>query len=114
MTPCNAGALAASGVPVFPCLGTKVPACPQGFKDASTDLARVDELWRLYPGPLIGTPTSIRFDVLDIDAKHPEARDWWAEHRSRLPATRTHRTRAGGLHLLFLPDPDRRCSASKI
>jgi len=112
MTPAAAHALAAEGVPVFPCLETKVPACPHGFKSASTDPDQIDHLWLLYPGTLIGTPTGVAFDVLDVDAKHPEARDWWAE--SRLPATRMHRTRSGGLHLLFRPDPDRRCSAGKI
>lgn len=110
----RARALAAKNVPVFPCLETKAPACPSGFKSAATDPDRIVELWRLYPGPLIGTPTGVAFDVLDIDAKHAAARDWWAEMRRWLPETRTHRTRSGGLHLLFRPDPDRRCSAGKI
>jgi hypothetical protein len=106
--------LAATGIPVFPCLNTKAPACPNGFKAASNDRQAIGELWRQYPGPLIGTPTGVMFDVLDIDAKHIEAREWWAADRSRLPETRTHRTRSGGLHLLFKPDPQRRCSAGKI
>jgi hypothetical protein len=110
----RARSLATKGVPVFPCLETKAPACPQGFKSASTDTDQVYELWRLYPGTLIGTPTGVAFDVLDIDAKHPEVRDWWAENRAWLPETRTHRTRSGGLHLLFQADPDRRCSVGKI
>ena len=107
-------ALATKDVPIFPCLETKAPACPGGFKSATTDPDQVDELWRLYPGTLIGTPTGVQYDVLDIDAKHEEARYWWAENRPWLPETRTHRTRSGGLHLLFRADPDHRCSAGKI
>jgi hypothetical protein len=58
--------------------------------------------------------TGDSFDALDLDARHPEARAWWTENRPRLPPTRTHRTRSGGLHLLFNADPGRRCSAGKI
>jgi hypothetical protein len=40
-------------------------------------------------------------DVLDLDRKHIEAGAWWTANRDRLPPTRCHRTRSGGLHLLF-------------
>ena len=39
---------------------------------------------------------------------------WWASHRDRLPVTRVHRTRSGGLHLVFQHAPDIRCSAGRI
>ncbi len=52
--------------------------------------------------------------VLDIDAKHPSAHEWWAAHREQLPATWTVRTRSGGLHLWFLHAPGLRCSAGMI
>jgi hypothetical protein len=40
--------------------------------------------------------------VLDIDsAKHLEADEWLERHAQRLPDTRMHRTRSGGLHLVF-------------
>jgi hypothetical protein len=43
-----------------------------------------------------------RIDVLDLDiTRHREAARWLAERRIRLPLTRVHRTRSGGLHLLF-------------
>jgi hypothetical protein len=106
--------LGAKGQYCFPCLEDKRPATPKGFKDAVSDANALRDLWRRYPGPLVGAPTGVGFDVLDIDAKHPEARDWWAENRPWLPETRTHRTRSGGLHLLFQTDPNRRCSAGKI
>jgi Bifunctional DNA primase/polymerase, N-terminal len=49
-------------------------------------------------------------DALDIDApRHPEAANWFAAHRYRLPETRTHRTRSGGLHLLFHHADGLRC-----
>jgi Bifunctional DNA primase/polymerase, N-terminal len=73
-------------------------------------------LWRRYPGPLVGVATgpASRSAVLDIDAKHSEAREWWTENRGRLPVTRTHRTRSGGLHLIYADHNGLKCSASKI
>jgi hypothetical protein len=53
------------------------------------------------------------FDILDIDPRHGGER-WFAEHRDRVPRTRTHKTGSGGLHLLFKHRPGLRCSAGKI
>lgn len=109
--------LAAEGRPVFPCSGTtKCPACPHGFKDASTDLETIERLWRDHPGNLIGVPTGsvTGIDALDIDSKHQAARDWWRNNRHRVPSTRVYRTRSGGFHLLFEHHDLVRCSASKI
>src|SRR5262249_15485717 len=50
----------------------------------------------------------------DIDPKHLEARDWWKVNRERLPQTRCHRTRSGGLHLLFRHTAGMRCTTGKI
>lgn len=109
-------ALARDGVHVFPCLDTKAPACPGGFKAASADPVALAELWRRYPGSLVGIATGSvsSLSVLDLDAKHKHARDWWGEHRARLPRTRTIRTRSGGLHLWFRHTPGLRCSVAKI
>jgi hypothetical protein len=112
--------LGAQGYPVFPCRMDKRPACTRGFYDAVTDAAAIEELWRLYPGALVGVPTGIIFDALDIDAKHEAARSWWHEHQRHmrreheLPRTRAHRTRSGGLHLLFQQQSALRCSAGKL
>jgi hypothetical protein len=111
----RAMALAEQGVPCFPCQADKSPATPRGFKDASCDQDVLHDLWRRYAGPLVGVPTGERsgLDVLDIDPRH-RGESWIAAHQHRLPPTRVHRTRAGGLHLLFQHKPGLRCSAGKI
>lgn len=91
------------GFSVFPCREDKAPATPHGFKDAMRDPAAVADLWRRYPGPLIGVATGAvsNLAVLDIDVKHDPARAWWRENCGRLPVTRAYRTRSGGIHLYF-------------
>ena len=108
--------LAELGYAVFPCASSKRPACPHGFQDACTDLELVAALWRRFPGPLIGIATgqASDLDVLDIDAKHGPARDWWAQCRSLLLPTRAYRTRSGGLHLWFRHRPGVRNTQGRI
>jgi hypothetical protein len=104
--------LAAKGLPVFPCLGNKWPACKHGFKDATTDAGAVRALWQSCPGFLVGVATGPRFVVVDVDLQHHEAQEWYGQ--ADLPQTRTHRTRSGGLHLLFQPHGAVRCSVGKL
>jgi Bifunctional DNA primase/polymerase, N-terminal len=106
--------LVAQGTPVFPCLASKAPATPRGFKDATRDIVALQNLWR--PDYLVGVPTGgvSGFDALDLDAKHNSANEWWRDNRHRLPTTRIHRTRSGGLHALFKHDGLIRNTASKI
>jgi hypothetical protein len=108
--------LASEGRLCFPCAGSKRPTTPRGFYDASADPATLRELWSKCPGQLVGVRTgnASSIDVLDLDRKHRDAAEWWTAHRDSLPATRVHRTRSGGLHLLFQHAFDMRCSASKI
>jgi hypothetical protein len=108
-------ALVDPGLPCFPCRADKRPATPRGFKDATYDHDVLHELWRRYPGPLIGVPTGdiSGLDILDIDPRHGGER-WFAEHQHRLPPTRVHQTRSGGLHLLFQHEAGLRCSAGRI
>lgn len=107
--------LAECGLAVFPVLSNKVPATPHGFKDAIRDPHGVAPLWKHYPGPLVGVvsgePSGI--SVLDIDRQHNGTK-WFAKHRQRLPHTRVHRTRNGGLHFIFLHREGLRCSTSRI
>ena len=103
MTPAERAALRAAGrldVPSFPCLPDKKPACPNGFKAATLPQAGLATLWARHPGELVGVPTDIAsgLSVLDVDiAKGGDG--WWAENKARLPQTRMHETRSGGLHV---------------
>jgi hypothetical protein len=87
----------------FPCGQHKRPTCPHGFQDAVVDPDQLEELWHRHPGTLVGVATGAKsgISVLDIDKKHRPAHEWWAAHRGRLLPTRVHRTRSGGLHLIF-------------
>jgi hypothetical protein len=107
--------LALRGIVCFPCRADKAPACRSGFKAATSDPAALRDLWQRHPGPLIGVTTGEAngFDVLDVDPRHG-GDAWLAQHRDRLPITRTHATRSGGLHLLFQHAPGLRCSAGKV
>jgi Bifunctional DNA primase/polymerase, N-terminal len=108
-------ALLDAGLPCFPCHANKRPATPGGYKDATSDPDAVYELWRRYPGPLIGVPTGkiSGLDVLDIDPRHG-GDTWFVEHEARLPVTRVHQTRGGGLHLFLQHESGLRCSTGRI
>jgi hypothetical protein len=105
--------------PVFPCNAEKRPVTAHGLKDATTDAALLREMFRKPGAAMIGVPTGIEsgFFVVDLDLKEgASGLEWLAAQEHRLPRTRRHRTRSGGLHLLFLMPPNRniRNSASKI
>jgi hypothetical protein len=104
------------GYRVFPCRDDKRPACPHGFKQASTDPDVIAELWRSWPGPLIGVATGAvsGIDLLDLDRKHDAACAWWQQNYHRLPLTRTFRTRGGGLHLQLIHAEGIRNSEGKL
>jgi hypothetical protein len=108
--------LGSMGLACFPCMANKRPACKHGFHDAETDPSALRSLWARSPGELIGVSTgeASGFDVLDIDVKHQDALAWCAANRERFPNTRTHKTRSGGLHLLFRHAHGLRCSAGRI
>jgi Bifunctional DNA primase/polymerase, N-terminal len=101
--------------PSFPCLADKKPACPNGFKAAALPEMGLATLWLRHPGVLVGVPTGSGsgFSVLDID-KGKGGGDWWAANKARLPQTRMHRTRSGGIHCLFQHRAGLLNSVSKI
>jgi len=105
--------------PVFACGADKRPVTEHGFKDASRDTDAVRTMFRRPGAALIGVPTGEASDlaVIDLDVKDgASGLEWLAANEHRLPATRRHRTRSGGLHLLFRYPAGRRVrnSASKI
>jgi hypothetical protein len=56
------------GWPVFPLKPTgKTPLTRNGFKDATVDLEQIRAWWTATPQANIGTPTGLRFDVIDVD-----------------------------------------------
>jgi hypothetical protein len=90
--------------PAFPCLPDKRPATPNGFKNATADPDGKRQLWRDYPGQLVGVPTGevSGLFVVDVDSgRHEEANDWLERYSPYLPDTRHHATKSGGVHLLF-------------
>jgi hypothetical protein len=103
--------------PSFPCRADKRPACPHGFKDATADPEKLRELWRQYPGDLVGVPTgeASGLFVIDIDSgRHHEAQDWLEHASPNLPPTRWHATKSGGWHILFKHQPGLKNSAGKL
>ena len=107
--------LAAEGHAVFPCRADKAPCSPRGFYDASRDPEAVAALWRRHPGKLVGVVTgeASGIAVLDLDAGSGGGA-WFEAYRGMLPRTRAHRTRSGGLHLVFGHRAGLRCSAGHI
>jgi hypothetical protein len=104
-----------SGFAVFPCKHDKTPLTQHGFKDATTDPDLIRSWWTQWPDALVGVPTGARngFDALDIDPRH-DGDKWYQENLRRLPATRAHQTRGGGLHLLYKSRPGLRGSAGTL
>jgi hypothetical protein len=102
---------AQAGIPVHPLKpGSKEPATPHGFKDASTDLRLVREYWRDHADHNIGLATGHKFDVLDVDIKSGQPGE---ESLERLRVVGllvgvwgAAKTPSGGRHLLFLPSGD--------
>jgi Bifunctional DNA primase/polymerase, N-terminal len=118
MNPAEREALAAAMLlawPSFPCFADKRPACPRGFKDAALPTHGLATLWARHPGELIGIPTGAAsgFSVLDVDLSKGGA-EWWEKNRGRLPKTRLHETRSGGVHVFFVHRAGIRNTAGRI
>jgi hypothetical protein len=88
------------------CQCPKTPATKNGFKDASTDRDRIARFWESMPNNNIGLATGVAFDVIDIDAKHPEGIASFTKllTQQRLPEIHGIAvTATGGLHLYTKP-----------
>ena len=95
--------LAATGIPVFPCLpGEKAPATPNGFRDATTDPTQIERWWSEADYNIAFSPEMAGLCVIDTDP--PAGEEAWAaletEH-GLAPRTWTIRTPRGGLHRYF-------------
>jgi hypothetical protein len=117
MTIAEAAAFLAQTWPVFPVAQDKRPLTSHGYKDATRDPDTARFMCRHAHG--IGIPTGQVSGIIaiDIDVKDGRAGlQWLAATEHRLPRTRRHGTRSGGLHLLFLAPIGRtiRNSASRI
>jgi hypothetical protein len=117
-----ADAAIALGLPVFPARlvdGDKRPCTRHGHLDASADPVTIRAMFEAAPfADLIGMPTGRASGVVavDVDIKDgAQGKAWLDAHSAKLPQTRTHHTRSGGLHLIFnLPDVELRNSQSRI
>jgi hypothetical protein len=92
------------GLPVFPCGENKRPITETGFKAATPDPDSIVEMFARQGAELIGVPTGAASGlvVIDIDIRdNRTGMDWLDANHDALPETRTHKTRSGGLHLLF-------------
>jgi hypothetical protein len=94
--------LADDGLPVFPCRSNKAPACPGGFKDATTDPDEIEKLFAHRSAKLIGLPTgkASRIVVVDIDVKNGKDGRQWPRYQD-LPRTKKVQTTSGGDHFYF-------------
>ncbi|CQR43101.1 hypothetical protein THICB3320144 [Thiomonas sp. CB3] len=108
-----AAAYAALGWRTFPLKpGSKQPATPRGFHDATTDADLID---RFPEDSNIGIATGSAFWALDVDG--PEGRaslEVLEAQHGPLPATLTQRTRNGGLHYVFQAAPNVRSRAGLL
>jgi hypothetical protein len=92
----------------FPCGKDKAPLTRWGGKDREPyERTLYERRW----WPLVAVETGDQFDVLDVD---PQGVEWLQANAHRIPDTRVHQTRRGGLHLFFRAWPYLRCSAGKI
>lgn len=112
--PRAAGVLAASGLPVFPCVpGDKRPLTEHGFHQATTELAQIASWWRRWPKANVGMPTgrASGLEVVDVDRK-AWGTGFSAFERARRAGLVNRwlavvRTPSGGAHFYFPADPGR-------
>jgi hypothetical protein len=106
-------------LPVFACGHDKRPVTQHGFHDATHDAVEIQRQFASPGAAMIGVPTGevSGFFCLDLDVKNGGGGlEWLAANQHRLPDTRRHKTRSGGVHLLFAMPQGRiiRNSAGRI
>jgi hypothetical protein len=82
------------------CSADKRPLGPHGWYSASTDAAKLE------PGPNFGVAAGRINNIVIVDCDPRNGSDrTLAEELAWLPATRTHRSRSGGQHLIYKYPP---------
>jgi len=95
------------GFPVFPCKQDKKPLTRHGFKDATTDVNKIEEYWNKHPNALIGVPTGAitGLFVIDIDNGNGKTGETtFNDLGYDDPSTIQTNTQSGGRHLFFKYD----------
>ena len=95
------------GFPVFPCKQYKKPLTRHGFKDATTDIHKIEEYWNKHPNALIGVPTGAitGLFVIDIDNGNGKTGETtFNDLGYDDPSTIQTNTQSGGRHLFFKYD----------
>ncbi|MBE7466789.1 MAG: bifunctional DNA primase/polymerase [Planctomycetes bacterium] len=103
------------GYPVFPCIpGTKKPLTKHGFRNASTNLDRVEAWWTEHPQANIGIATDGLL-ILDIDGRD---NPWLKgdERLAKLACGPVSITPRGGVHHVFRQPKGKawRCTQSSL
>lgn len=115
-------ALAAKGIPVFPCVANaKNPLTARGLHDASTDPDVVNAWAQRWPQANLAIPTGNRSGLVAIDIDRKGGVDGLATLTAieidlgQLPTTLTAATPSGGEHRFFVvPSTEIRNSAGKL
>jgi len=116
------------GLPVFPLDRRKRPCWSNeelgvadgegGYRIATKDPEEIRRLFSHKRAALIGVPTGIGtgLAVVDIDVKEGKSgQAWYDEHLADLGLTRWHRTKSGGVHLVYAINAvDPGCNAGVI
>jgi hypothetical protein len=90
---------------VFPLKpGTKVPATPHGFKDASMNPDTIRAWWTRWPDANIGLTTGHLYDVIDVDG--PAGIRSIADITDKIPTIHGIARTPRGYHLYIQPTGD--------
>lgn len=100
---------AALGFAVFPLQPkTKIPATPDGFKSATTDIEKIESWWNAAPYNIGIATGAASGNLLVIDLDVDKGKDgkqavmqWLKKYGKDFPKTAIAKTGRGGLHMLF-------------
>lgn len=98
---------ASLGWRIFPIKeGMKTPATPNGFKDATIDVNKINVWWSTNKYNIaIRTGRESGIFCLDVDCKNNKNGFLWLKHQGEFPNTAIQITPSGGKHYIFkMPD----------